>query len=75
MEKEIIALIADVLEVPIEEVSMDTCIGDIPTWDSMGHLAILQAIQEKYDVVFAPRERLMAESVEDIINTVKNKLK
>ena len=54
MEKEIIALIADVLEVPVEEVNMDTCIGDIPTWDSMGHLAILQAIQEKYDVVYAP---------------------
>lgn len=75
MEKEIISLIAEVLEVPVEEVSLDSCIGDFPSWDSMGHLSILQAIQEKYDVVFAPRERLMAESVSDIINTVQSKLK
>lgn len=75
MDQEIIALIADVLEVPAEEVTVDSCVGDFPTWDSMGHLAILQAIQEKYDVVFSPRERLMAESVGDIISTVKTKLK
>ena len=74
MEEEIISLIAEALDVPVEEVSFDSCIGDFPSWDSMGHLSILQAIQEKYDVVFAPRERLMAESVSDIIDIVKSKL-
>ena len=48
MEQKIIGIIAKILEVELEEVELDTAIGDLPEWDSLHHLQILSEVDKEY---------------------------
>ena len=39
----VIEIIANVLEVKPEEITLESTVGDFPTWDSLGQLNILQS--------------------------------
>jgi len=47
---EIQALLAEAIQVPIEMVTTDLAFGDLPQWDSLGHMEILMRLEEKYGV-------------------------
>ena len=49
-------------------------VGDFPAWDSMGHLAILSAVEEAFDISFEPEEMMEMEDVKDIVAAVNSKL-
>ena len=51
MEKEIIAIIARILEVDVEEVELDTAVGDLPEWDSLHHLQIIAELEDVSDLI------------------------
>ena len=50
MEQEFIKFIASILEVSTEELSMETSYGDVPQWDSLMQLCLVDEIYEKYGV-------------------------
>ena len=50
MEQEFLEFIASVLDVDVKELSMATEYGQIPQWDSLMHLCLLDEIYEKYGV-------------------------
>jgi acyl carrier protein len=58
----------------VENINEETTIGDFPGWDSMGQLAILQQVEEKFDISFDPEEMMDLEDVNDIIKSVEEKL-
>ena len=70
----VIEIIAEVLEVQPSEISLDSTVGDFPKWDSLGHLNILQSVQDEYDIELAPEEIIDLEDVNDIIKIVEEKL-
>ena len=43
-------VIAEVLQVSIEEITSETTFGDIPQWDSMGHMEVMLALEEDFGV-------------------------
>ena len=43
-------MIAEVLEVPLEEIGTGITFGDIPQWDSMGHMEVMLALEEGFGV-------------------------
>lgn len=71
MEKEIIALIARILEVEIDEVETDTTIGDLPEWDSLHHLQIIAELQTAYNIKFSQEDLAELEDVSDLIALVE----
>ena len=43
-------LLAGALQVPAEAVSPDLSFGDLPQWDSMGHMEVMVQLEERFGV-------------------------
>ncbi len=50
LTEQIQALLAEAIQVPIEEVTPDLAFGDLPQWDSMGHMEVMLRLEEKFSV-------------------------
>lgn len=72
--EKIINIVASTCEVEASEVNGDSTVGDFPAWDSMGHLAILTAVEEEFDISFEPEEMMELEDVNDIVKAVEEKI-
>lgn len=44
------ALLADVFQVPPEEVTSELAFGDLPQWDSLGHMDVMMRLEEQFGV-------------------------
>lgn len=72
IESRVKEIVAEICEVDVNEIKSDTTIGDYPQWDSVGHLSILSAVEEKFCVNFEANEIVEIENVRDIVNIIKN---
>lgn len=71
MKQEIIDVISDIFEVSAtEETSQANC----DKWDSLRHLNLIVALEEKFNVSFEPEEIAIMKSVKDIEQQLINKL-
>lgn len=43
-------LFAETLQTPPEMISPDLAFGDIPQWDSLGHMEVMLQLEEKFGV-------------------------
>lgn len=73
-KEKVFEIIANVLNVNVTEITLESTVGDFPSWDSLGQLNILQSVQEEFDVEFEPEEMMDIEDVNDIIKAVESKL-
>lgn len=74
VEAKVREIVAQVSGVEISEVTLQSAVGDFPQWDSMGQMAILQQVEEAFDISFEPEEMMDMEDVKDIIAAVEIKL-
>ena len=74
VEEQVKAIVAQVSEVEVSEVTNESAIGDFPAWDSMGQMAILQQVEETFGISFEPEEMMELEDVKDIVKAVEAKL-
>ncbi len=44
------ALLAEALQVPQEAIPPDLSFGDLPQWDSMGHMEVMLRLEERFGV-------------------------
>ena len=47
-------IIADVLDIPLEEITPQLAVGDTDSWDSFGHLQVILALENEFGVQFDP---------------------
>ncbi len=71
--EKVIEIVASTCEVDKSDVTEDSTVGDFPAWDSMGHLAILSAVEDAFDISFEPEEMMEIEDVNDIVKAVDEK--
>ena len=71
MENKIIGIIAKILEVDIEEVELDTAVGDLPEWDSLHHLQIIAELEKEYGIKYVAEDLAELEDVADLISLTK----
>jgi acyl carrier protein len=50
MVERIKALLAQTFQVPIEEITTNLAFGDLPQWDSMGHMDVMMTLEEHFGV-------------------------
>jgi len=74
VEEQVKAIVAQVSGVEVSEVTMQSAVGDFPQWDSMGQMAILQQVEEAFDISFEPEEMMDIEDVKDIVAAVESKM-
>ena len=73
-QEKVFDIIAKVCETEVINVTLESTIGDFPGWDSMGHLTILQQVEEEFDINFEPEEMMELEDANDIVKAVESKL-
>lgn len=74
VKETVIDIVAKVCETEPSNVTLKSTIGDFPGWDSMGHLTILQQVEETLNINFEPEEMMDLEDVNDIVEAAKSKL-
>ncbi len=42
--------LAEQFNIPIAEIPKDISFGDLPQWDSLGHMSLMAAIEERFGV-------------------------
>lgn len=72
MNEEIIKLIARILEVDVDDIELDTAIGDMPEWDSLHHLQIIAELESIYGIKFDKKDLAELEDVSDLISLTEN---
>lgn len=72
--EKIIEIVAETCGVESSEVNAESSVGDFPAWDSMGHLSILNKVEETFDISFDPEEMMELEDVNDIVKAVSQKV-
>lgn len=75
VEKKVKEIVAQICETDVTKIQQSTSIGDYPQWDSVGHISILSALEDFYNINFEGKEMVDIEDVADIINAVKRNLK
>ena len=73
---EVISTIETALEIEKGSLNLDTAMGSIEQWDSLGHLSILSSLDVLFDGLIAHISNIsQAQSVEEILSIlVENKL-
>jgi acyl carrier protein len=44
------ALLVEALHITPEQATPDLAFGDLPQWDSMGHMEVMMTLEQRYDV-------------------------
>jgi acyl carrier protein len=60
LNKQIQELLGNALQIPAEEVTDDLQFGDIPQWDSMGHMEVMISLEEAFGI------EITAETIADL---------
>ncbi|MEA4959939.1 MAG: acyl carrier protein [Anaerolineaceae bacterium] len=63
-----------VFQDPEIRISADTTADDIDGWDSLSHVILISAIEDKYQITFTQREILRFRCVGDMLNCINQKL-
>lgn len=50
LTKQIKSLLAEALHATTEDIKDDLSFGDLPQWDSMGHMDVMVALEERFGV-------------------------
>jgi acyl carrier protein len=53
---EVASLFAEVFGIPAEAVTPSTSADDVESWDSMGHLVLVQTLEERFRVTLETNE-------------------
>jgi acyl carrier protein len=73
--KKIIKIIAESLEVSEDQITEDTAIGDIPEWNSLGHIVLISSLEKEFSINFDPEIIMDLEDVSDIVAAIEERLK
>ena len=50
LTEQVCSLVASALQVPAEAVTAELGFGDLPEWDSMGHMEVMMQLEERFGV-------------------------
>ena len=71
-QEEVLEVIRTALAIKPGELSLNSAIGNVAEWDSLGHLGILSALDKFFDGKVAPiKDMAMADSVNKILELLK----
>ncbi len=64
----------EVLENATLEINIETSAQDIDNWDSLNHVMLIAAIENKFDISFELDEMINFKNVGDILNAIQSKV-
>lgn len=74
MEDRIQRIVIATLKIKESDYDEDLAAGDIPEWDSIGHVNLLMAVEQEFSIAFDVTDAIDIESVADLQDMVKKYL-
>ncbi len=71
LENKVKEIVISVLNISDDQYNDELAIGDIPEWDSVNHVLLIQQIEEDFDINLDITDAIDIEDVFDIIATLK----
>jgi acyl carrier protein len=68
---QVLAMVAEALQAPPEAVTETLSFGDLPEWDSMGHMEVMVLLEERFGVEISADTIAELTSIETICNYLK----
>lgn len=65
---------SQILEIPEEQVTADLSINSAENWDSLGHLNLILAIEDEFNVKFLTKEIPELNSIKIITEALEGKI-
>ena len=56
IQKKIYQLMSNIFEIPVEEISEDSSLDSIESWDSIRHLNLILALEEEFEITIPDEE-------------------
>ena len=73
MGKNVDQLLADLLQIPVTEVTDQLAMSDLDVWDSLKHIELIASLEEQLDVQLSFDDIVAMRSVGDIKRVLHNK--
>tara|TARA_Y100000590_G_scaffold460234_2_gene619128 strand:- start:224 stop:457 length:234 start_codon:yes stop_codon:yes gene_type:complete len=64
-------IISKYFKVDIKLVDDDLMVGDIPQWDSLGHVGLVAHLEKEFGITIDVDQSLEMETVEDIVDIIE----
>jgi len=74
MEKEFLEFIANVMNIDVNKISLDTTYGECEAWDSVMFLTMILEIEEKYHVQIPIEKAIELKSLKEIYQFILKKM-
>lgn len=74
VSEQIRTLASDIFGVPADQITPASTPETIETWDSIQHLNLILALEEKFGLQLSPEEIEQMKSIADVIKLVEGKL-
>ena len=68
MKQQIIDLVAELLNVPADTITEETRASDIESWDSLNHVLIIGALEERLGIVLPLDEAVEITTVKELLD-------
>lgn len=72
MEEKIQKIMADLFDVPIEEITYESSPSNIKKWDSLNHIKLILSLEEEFNVKFSNLEVLDMQTYKLVVMAIKN---
>jgi acyl carrier protein len=73
MENKIKEIIATILDIEKESLSLESEINDTLGWDSLKQMIIISALEEELKITFEEEEIILLDNVQKILDSVNKK--
>jgi acyl carrier protein len=74
VEHKLKQIVLEVLKIDAAQYDEDLAAGDLPEWDSIGHVNLLMAVEKEFDLAFDVADAIDVESIGDLQDLVKRYL-
>ena len=71
MEKELIQLVSEILDIPSSKLTLDKGPQSVTEWDSLAQVTIISAVEEKYNITLSMPEILAIKSINDLKDLIE----
>ena len=62
---------ADLFNKPVNEMTYETSPDKLPEWDSLRHVQLIAALEEKFSIIFSPDMQAEMLNIELIIDSIQ----
>ena len=66
-------LLAELLEIPVTQITAELAMKDLDVWDSLKHMELIAALEQQFDIQLTFDEIVTMRSVGDIKRVLSNK--